>query len=164
MSRMIDRSAYRSFPNLSSLVLLAFLGAVITGCVSPSIAGDIDLENNKQTVRSFLSEVFVGGSVENIDAYIGPHYIQHNPHVPDGKQPIIDALSRRGALPSDSIEIKRIIAEDDLVFVHYHAKFFAKPRGAAVVDIFRFEYGKIVEHWDVVQPVPEHAAHDNGMF
>ena len=122
------------------------------------------LEANKELAIGFFTEVFVGGEVAAIDQYIGDSYIQHNPNVPDGRDVIGRFIEKRGPLPADALIIKRVVAENDLVFLHSHAQFFAKPRGAAVVDIFRIEGGKIVEHWDVIQPVPEEMAHENGMF
>ena len=60
--------------------------------------------------------------------------------------------------------LQRVIAEDNLVAVHSHLRRNAEDRGRVVIDIFRVEQGKIVEHWDVFQPVPETAAKNNGMF
>ena len=152
-SRTLFLSSFLSFAALSTIA-----------CASGETDSADNLEHNKHIVRSFLENVFVLGRVENVDDYLGPYYIQHNPRVPDGKEIIVEALSKRGPLKDEALQIKRIVAEGDLVFVHSHATFFAKPRGAAVVDIFRIEDGKIVEHWDVIQPVPENSANDNGMF
>ena len=98
------------------------------------------------------------------DRYVGATYTQHNPIAPDGRAAAISMLS--GFVERNSIryDIIRVIAEGDLVAVHSHVMFAAEGRGNAVVDIFRFEHGKIVEHWDVVQPVPEKAANSNTMF
>jgi predicted SnoaL-like aldol condensation-catalyzing enzyme len=83
----------------------------------------------------------------------------------DGKQPFIDFFSEfYKKHPDARMEIKRMIAENDLVVVHTHSQLSKAERGSAVVDIFRLENGKIVEHWDVIQAIPEKAANDNGMF
>ncbi len=66
--------------------------------------------------------------------------------------------------PDASFHLTRAIAEDDLVVLHYNLKFFPDDLGQAVVDIFRVQDGRIVEHWDVMQPVPAESANDNGMF
>jgi predicted SnoaL-like aldol condensation-catalyzing enzyme len=66
--------------------------------------------------------------------------------------------------PQLHMDFKRIIAEGNLVAVHSHLKPNLQDRGVAVVDIFRVEDGKMVEHWDVIQPVPTQAANKNGMF
>lgn len=68
------------------------------------------------------------------------------------------------ANPGLRADIKRVIAEGDLVVVHVHMKMSDEDRGLAVIDIFRLEDGKIVEHWDAMQPVPEKSANDNTMF
>ena len=66
--------------------------------------------------------------------------------------------------PNRSSEIKRVMAEGDLVVLHVHSKPSPEDRGSAIIDIFRVENGKIVEHWDVIQPIPEKAANTNTMF
>jgi predicted SnoaL-like aldol condensation-catalyzing enzyme len=96
--------------------------------------------------------------------YVGPTYTQHNPTVPDGKEQAVQTLSEGLKTMDVHYDVKRIIADGDLVAVHSHVTLGANDRGMAVVDIFRFENGKVVEHWDVVQQVPEHAANSNGMF
>jgi predicted SnoaL-like aldol condensation-catalyzing enzyme len=98
------------------------------------------------------------------DRYVGATYTQHNPIAPDGRAQAIAILSgfvEKGYIHYD---IKRVIADGNLVAVHSHVMFSAESRGSAVVDIFRFENGKIVEHWDVAQPVPEKSANSNTMF
>jgi predicted SnoaL-like aldol condensation-catalyzing enzyme len=98
------------------------------------------------------------------ERYVGPTYTQHNPTVPDGKSEAIKTLTDGLKTMKVHYDIKRVIADGDLVAVHSHVTIGADDRGMAVVDIFRFEQGKVVEHWDVVQQVPEHGANDNTMF
>ncbi len=71
---------------------------------------------------------------------------------------------RRENYPNARNEIKRVIAEGDLVVLHVHSVVIPNSPGRMIVDIFRVEDGKVVEHWDVIQPVPEKAANSNGMF
>ena len=66
--------------------------------------------------------------------------------------------------PTFSIEIKRVLAEGDFVVMHVFMKRSAEDRGNAVVEIFRLEDGRIAEHWDVIQPIPETTANNNTMF
>jgi len=100
-----------------------------------------------------------------VERYISPNYRQHNPQAGDGPDGVIAyAGSYIKANPEAHLEFKRIIAEGDYVAVHSHQKAKLGSRGEAVVDIFRVEDGKLVEHWDVVQPVPERAANKNTMF
>ncbi len=102
---------------------------------------------------------------EAVAKYLGPHYRQHNPSAADGPEPFIGFVKRFAqTYPDFRMESKRIIAEGNYVVLHSHL--IPKPgdRGTAVVDIFRLENGKIVEHWDVVQEVPETSANNNTMF
>ena len=95
---------------------------------------------------------------------VGDDYIQHNPNVPDGPAAAIAMLTPKfDGSPDASFEIQRMIVDGDLAMVHVKASRPGEP-DAAVADIYRFEDGRIVEHWDVLQQVPEHAAHDHPMF
>jgi predicted SnoaL-like aldol condensation-catalyzing enzyme len=97
--------------------------------------------------------------------YVGSEYIQHDPQSPDGAEAFIQFVNGfAGQFPQLRIDIKRVIAEGDLVVAHLLITMAPENRGMAGVDIFRLQNGKIVEHWDVLQPVPEQAANDNTMF
>ena len=99
------------------------------------------------------------------ETWVHPDYIQHKPTLPDGREPVITFLERLlERFPDRTFTIHRIISSDDLVAVHYHSQATPDDLGFAVVDIFRVENCKMVEHWDVVQPVPEDAANANTMF
>ena len=125
-----------------------------------------DLERNKATVRSFYEEAFNDGDPEGaVERYLGDRYIQHNPQAADGAEAFIGFVTwYRGEFPELRVEIKRMIAEGDLVVTHGVLTTGPKDLGTAAVDLFRLEDGKIVEHWDVLQPVPAEAANDNTMF
>ena len=133
-----------------------------------AVPAHADEAANKQLVLDFMKMLFIDHKVdEAIDKYLDPGYIQHNPAVPTGSAPVrafFKGFYER--TPGATIEIKRALADGDLVAVHYRANFSGKPddRGMAVVDIFRVKNGKIMEHWDVVTPVPEKSANENGMF
>ncbi|WP_322864843.1 ester cyclase (plasmid) [Aquicoccus sp. G2-2] len=102
---------------------------------------------------------------EAIERSAGEEYIQHNPHVANGRQGFIEYFERMAAeYPDKRVEVKRAFAEGRHVILHCHQIW---PDGLeyAGIDIFRLdESGKIVEHWDVLQELPETSAHDNGMF
>jgi predicted SnoaL-like aldol condensation-catalyzing enzyme len=123
-------------------------------------------QSSKEKVTAFYKMVFEDHNVaEAFKTYVGASYKQHNPLVRDGIEPSVAFLSHRFETNPQAInEVKRIIADGDLVAVHVHSRLNDGERGRAIVDIFRVENGKIVEHWDVIQSVPENAQNSNTMF
>jgi predicted SnoaL-like aldol condensation-catalyzing enzyme len=142
--------------------------ALMSFFISPMIshAQLNETQKNKKLVMNFYTLAFVNKKVEEaINKYVGDIYIQHNPDVQDGKEGVIKFLSNfLNSNPQMVFNVKRVIAEDDLVAIHHHSKMTPEDRGVAIIDIFRVEQGKIVEHWDVIQSVPEKSANDNTMF
>jgi predicted SnoaL-like aldol condensation-catalyzing enzyme len=124
------------------------------------------LERNRANVMAFYDLMFNQcRPAEAIELYAGADYRQHNPDVADGKQAFIDYFDRMGRdYPGKHVEFVRSVAEGDLVVLHCHQTWPGFPDYAGI-DIFRLdEEGKVVEHWDVLQTVPDEMAHDNGMF
>jgi predicted SnoaL-like aldol condensation-catalyzing enzyme len=124
-------------------------------------------EKNKAETVAFYKKAFFEGDVENaFRRHAREPYRQHNPLIEDG----MEGVRKFGAWitanhPDAHCEIKRVFADGDYVILHSHSHGLSdNPRGEAVVDIFRWEDGKVVEHWDVIQPVPEKAANNNTMF
>lgn len=99
------------------------------------------------------------------DRFVAAALIQHNPGLADGAQSALASLEKRlRENPEIHFEIRHIIAEGNLVVVHALIKSDRLDRGRAVVDIFRVSQERIVEHWDIVQPMPELAANPHPMF
>jgi len=125
-----------------------------------------DPETNKQTVIAYYNMAFNERKpAEAAEKYGGPHYIQHNPQAPDGFEAFVQFVEGFvEQFPEMSLEIKRAVAEGDMVVTHSLLKTSPEDRGTAAADFFRLEDGKVVEHWDVLQPVPESAANEHPMF
>lgn len=121
-------------------------------------------EANRRVVATFLNLGFNAGQLETaLKLYASPDYAQHNPGVGDGAQAALDALSSSDA-PSFCYDIKFVLAQNDLVWVY--SKVSTGTGDLAVVDMMRVRDGRMVEHWDVMQGLPDDAdmPHDNGMF
>lgn len=137
------------------------------------VQGKAQLDRNTATAKAFYTTAFNDGQPAlAVEQYVGVDengqklYIQHNPGAADGPVAFIAFVSFFKALfPDLNIRIVRTIAECDLVMTHGHVTFFPGHLGLAAMDIFRFDNtGRIVEHWDAVQEVPEESMNENGMF
>lgn len=123
------------------------------------------MEENKKIVAAFYDAALNQKDFEKASQYLGPRYTQHNPLAADGREGFKGFITfLKDKFPNNRSEIKRIFADGDYVIVHVHTVREPGTRGNAIVDIFKLENGKVVEHWDVIQPIPEKAANDNGMF
>ena len=123
------------------------------------------VDQNKQVVVSYYEMAFGGNPEKAVELYLGNEYIQHNPQAANGPEAFIAFVhALRSANPDMHLDIKRVVAEGDLVVTHAHLVLKAGEPGLALADIFRLVDGKVVEHWDVIQPVPDTAKNENGMF
>ena len=147
---------------LTRIALVAGLLALVT----PAIAGNSAQEEaNKKVVLDFYDKALNQKDFDAAAKHFGPRYIQHNPLAADGIEGFRKFIEfRREKFPNAKSEIKRALVDGDMVILHVHSIREPGERGVAIVDIFRLDNGKIVEHWDVIQPIPEKAANDNTMF
>jgi predicted SnoaL-like aldol condensation-catalyzing enzyme len=147
---------------LSAFVMLAAL--LFSGVTAP--AADVQqMEANKKAVVAFYEAAINQKDFDAAAKFLGPRYTEHNPVAADGPEGLKGFLAfLREKFPNAKSEIKRVFADGDFVIVHVHAVREPGTRGNAIIDIFKLENGKVVEHWDVTQPVPEKAANNNGMF
>ncbi|WP_183016967.1 nuclear transport factor 2 family protein [Achromobacter sp. UMC46] len=146
--------------SLAACALVASLGLAS----APALAAAS--QSNKDIVTAFFRMMFQDREIdEAVRLYVSPEYVQHNPYMRDGVGPMVDFFPPYfDQHPQAIVEIKRVIAEGDLVVIHNQWRDSPEDRGQAIVDIFRVDKGKIVEHWDVSQEIPENPANQNGMF
>jgi predicted SnoaL-like aldol condensation-catalyzing enzyme len=148
---------------MRTLLSLVILSLALTA--AEASAADCRL-TPKEVVTRFMTRFYIDKKVrEAFETWVDPGYVQHNPMAATGRDAAISFLEPFFAQhPDIHYSIARVIADGNLVAVHSHGKFAADDRGVAVVDILRVEGCKVMEHWDVVQPVPEKTANSNGMF
>jgi len=149
------------------LVFASLAFVVLALGAPPASANDAaKLEANKKNVVEFYNAVLNEKDFEKASKYLGATYIQHNPTAPDGPEGLkgfVNFLKEK--FPQNKSEIKRVFAEGNYVIVHVHAVREPGTRGNAIIDIFRLDdAGKVVEHWDAVQPIPEKTMNNNTMF
>lgn len=124
-----------------------------------------NLEQNKNNTIAFYKMAYLGEPRKAVEQFVGAEYIQHNPLVGNGKEPLIKYFEKMAKeYPNKSIEFVRSVAQDNLVAVHTHQTW---PAGDEYVtmDFFRFDQdGKIVEHWDAMQQIPDKSENGNSMY
>jgi predicted SnoaL-like aldol condensation-catalyzing enzyme len=149
-----------------TLAIAAAAAAALAFAAPRATAADArQMEANKQAAVDFYDKAINQKDFDAASKYIGSRYVQHNPNAADGPEGLKAFLGfLREKFPSYHSEIKRSFADGDYVILHVHNVPVPGARGRAIVDIFKFESGKIVEHWDVAQEIPEKPANGNGMF
>ena len=122
-------------------------------------------ERNRRNAIAFYEMAYLGKPREAVERYLGSEYIQHNPLVGDGKDAFVEYFEEMAAAcPGKSIEFVRSVSEGDLVALHTH-QVWPGDGEYVTMDFFRFDAeGRIVEHWDSIQAIPETSANDNRMY
>ena len=144
----------------------ALAAAILLALAAPNaIAADAKQEANRKAVLEFYEKALNQKDADAAIAYMGDRYVQHNPNAADGPEGFRKFIAfLREKFPNSRSEIKRSFVDGDYVILHVPAVREPGTRGNAIVDIFKLEKGKIVEHWDAVQPIPENSANSNTMF
>ena len=149
-----------------SLIKALILGVGITFAAANAYADEpTQTEKNKATVVAFYNKALNDKDVEAAVALMGPTYTQHNAQIADGKEgfrQFFAAFNQKH--PQSHSSIVRVFADGDYVILHVHLVREPGTPGEAVMDIFLLDKGKLVEHWDVLQPIPENIPHSNTMF
>lgn len=122
-------------------------------------------EANRKIVSDFARIFYAERDVRKaFMTFVSPDYIQHNPGIANGRGAAIAALEPMFSRAGAKFDVKRIIVDGDYAVIHLHGRGDPATAGAAVADIYRLKNGKIVEHWDVLQPIPAHSANPHPMF
>jgi predicted SnoaL-like aldol condensation-catalyzing enzyme len=133
---------------------LALALAPAAGQARPHPSAASRTEANRAIIADFAHRFYdlrdVRGAFER---YVAPDYIQHNANILDGREAAIAALEPMFTAPGSHFEIKRIIVDGDMAVIHLHGRAGAVSDGGTVADIYRLKGGKIVEHWDILQPI-----------
>jgi predicted SnoaL-like aldol condensation-catalyzing enzyme len=141
------------------------LALVALAAASPALAHTGETERNRKVITDFARTFYEKRDVEAaFKAHVVPDYIQHNPGIADGRQAAIDALKPMFSSPGARFDVKRIVVDGQYAVIHLFGRGDPNTPGAAVADIYRLKNGKIVEHWDILQPMPEKSANPHPMF
>ena len=145
--------------------LAATMFALLTAISGACAASPEQMETNKKTVAAFEDAALNKKDFDAASNYLGGRYTQHNPNAADGPEGLKAYIAfLKEKFPNSHSEIKHIFADGDFVIVHENAVREPGTLGLAIVNIYKLENGKVVEHWDVIQPVPDKPANGNGMF
>ena len=140
----------------------------ICGMAAPALAASSETaqeQRNKAYVMEFYDKALNAKDFDAASKYLGDRYTQHNPTAKDGAEGLKGFITfLKEKFPKSHSEIKQAFADGDYVILHVHSVREPGTRGNAIIDIFKLEKGKVVEHWDAVQPIPETAANTNTMF
>ena len=144
---------------------LLLAAALATLAPAAHAADPQQMEANKKVVLEFYDLAINKKDFDAASKFIGSRYTQHNPRAADGPEGLRAFLAfLREKFPDYHSDIKRVFADGDYVIVHVHNVPTPGSRGTAIIDIFKLEDGKVVEHWDVRQDIPEQSANSNTMF
>jgi len=145
------------------LAVLASVGLFATGAAARSSSSAT--ERNRAVLQDFAHRFYDLRHVrEAFERHVAPDYIQHNPNIPDGREAAIAALVPIFSAEGSRFDVKRIIVDGDYAVIHLRGRSGAQGEGGAVADVYRLKNGKIVEHWDVLQPIADKTINPHPYF
>ena len=148
---------------MNRLTLTLAVVLLVSACAGPPQPDRT--EENRRVIQDFAKIFYQEKDVKRaFETYVVTDYIQHNPGIADGRQAAIDALSPMFSSPGARFDVKRIVVDSEYAVIHLFGRGDPKTAGAAVADIYRLKDGKIVEHWDILQPMPDKSANPHPMF
>lgn len=165
MTYHVDSTTKRKINMVTKAPLSVFLGAAMLTASLSSFAALKQPHTNLEIATDFIDAIVNKKDFNLASQYLGSEYIEHDPqgeNGPIGLKGFIESLKEN--YPESRIEIKRAIVDGDYVVFHVYSLLNPGTPGQAIVDIFRLENGKVIEHWDVTQAIPDSAANANGMF
>lgn len=140
-------------------------GAILLAAAAIFLSASAPAPDNRAIITDFARLFYTEREVRTaFETYVAPDYVQHNPGIADGREEAVAALAPMFADRVKTFQIKRILVDGDMAVIHVHVKPTPDSRGASVFDMYRLKDGRIVEHWDAIQPVPEKSANPHPMF
>jgi len=150
---------------MNRIVAAALLATTLVASAAPARPRATETERNRAIVTAFADQFYGRRDVAGAFAtFVVPDYVQHNPGLPDGRDAAVAALAPKFAARGARFDVKRIIVDGDMAVIHLHGRTDPATAGGAVADIYRLKDGKIVEHWDVIQPIPATSRNPHPMF
>jgi predicted SnoaL-like aldol condensation-catalyzing enzyme len=145
--------------------IAAGLAMLAISASTGALAETAQEQTNKANVIAFYDKALNAKDFDAASKYLGNRYTQHNPTAADGPEGLKGFIGfLKDKFPQSHSEIKQAFADGDYVILHVWSVREPNTRGRAIVDIFKLEKGKVVEHWDAVQDIPEKSANNNTMF
>ncbi len=147
---------------MAALLAIAALLAPSLAAARPALTLT---ERNRAVITAFAAMFYGKHDVRGaFERYVAPDYIQHNANILDGRDAAISALEPMFRQEGSRFEIKRIVVDGDMAVIHLHGRAGAQGNGGTVADIYRLEHGKIVEHWDILQPIADKPLNPHAYF
>ena len=150
---------------LRKVATLLAIGSLVAAPLAAARSGRSLTERNRATITAFAALFYGKRDVRGaFERYVAPDYIQHNANILDGREAAIAALAPMFSAEGSRFEIKRIVVDRDMAVIHLHGRAGAAGNGGTVADIYRLKNGKIVEHWDILQPIADKTVNPHPYF